>query len=413
MIVGSDPSQFVVSACLCRTQRFVPHPIQSDRATRDTTSVGFKRRNPVAPHRPARGPQASRLAVRANPSELPVKSSLVWVLVLCCVGLSGVSSGPATAEEPEGRGFISSVLEWFRGEEETSPEPDTGPSDNAEGISTTHVYQAATELLAEIKVLRRATRVTDAPPAAEVISCQTLTHVYTKALEVQVKTGRLQKRFGMIPVEVASIPVKDITARDLHSNIMDTIHELRRVKRQLVIDEEIQPDSFSGRMTPSLICQTLANASLLVDGLLGRSTTFNDIYMHVLRVHDEMELISEKQKVTLKLEPPIVNVSKETKDVAQQVLRASYKVVQLQKKLDMILADTPTTSLERVTVTDVYYATARLLAEMVRIKVNLNIQTLPATPRTSRNKQPTDVFAQVLLLIHNLDLMIEAVEAPG
>ena len=343
-----------------------------------------------------------------------MKSSLIpWVLALCCVGLSGVSSGPATADEGERGGFISSILEWFRGEEKASPEPKIAPIHDAEEISTTHVYQAATELLAEIQVLRRATRVTDAPPAAEVTVHQTLTHAYTKALEIQVKTARLQKRLGMIPVEVASIPVKDFTARDLHSNIVDTINELRRVKRQLVIDEEIQPDSFGGSKSPSLIYQILANASLLMDGLLGRSTTFNDIYMRVLRVHDEMELISEKMEVTLKLWPPIVSDSKETKDVAQQILRATYKVIQLQSKFDMVVSGVPTTSLERVTVADVDDATARLLAEMARIKAHMNIQSPPATPRTSRNKQPTDVFAQVLLLIHNLDILIEAVDAAG
>ena len=343
-----------------------------------------------------------------------MKSSLVpWVLLLCCVGLSGVLSAPATPEEREPGGFISSILEWFRGEEKASPEPQTKPSHDAEEISTTHVYQAATELLAEIEVLRRATRVTDAPPAADVTAHQTLTHAYTKALEVQVKTARLQQRLGMIPAEVASIPVNDLTARDLHSNIVDTINELRRVKRQLVIDEEIQPDSFGGSKSPSLIYQILSNASLLMDGLLGRSTTFNDVYMRVLRIHDEMQLISEKMEVTLKVEPPIVNVGRETKDVAQQILRASYKVLQLQGKFDMVVSGAPTTSLERVTVADVYDATARLLAEMVRIKVNMNIQSPPATPRTSRNKQPTDVFAQVLLLVHNLDILIGTVDTEG
>ena len=204
MIVGSDTSQLVVSACPRRTQRFVPHPIQSDAATGDTTLRGVQAtQSRDAPHRSTRGAQGSRPAVRTHPSEFPVKSSLIpWVLVLCCVGLSGVSSGPATADEGERGGFISSILEWFRGEEKASPEPKIEPSHGAEEIPTTHVYQAATELLAEIQVLRRATRVTDAPPAAEVTVHQTLTHAYTKALEVQVKTARLQKRLGMIPVGV-------------------------------------------------------------------------------------------------------------------------------------------------------------------------------------------------------------------
>ena len=343
-----------------------------------------------------------------------MKSSLVpWVLVLCCAGLFGVSSSPVTADEGERGGFISTIIDWFRGEEKVSSELATKPSHDAEEISTTHVYQAATELLAEIEILRRATRVTDAPPAAEVTVHQTLTHAYTKAVEVQVKTARLQKRLGMISVEVASIPVKDFTARDLHSNIVDTINELRRVKRQLVIDEEIQPDSFGGSKSPSGIHQILANASLLMDGLIGRSTTFNDIYMRVLRIHDEMELISEKLEAILKLEPPIVNASKERKDIAQQVLRATYKVIQLQRKFDMIVPGAPTKSLERVSVAEVYDATARLLTEMVRIKVHLNVQSPPPSARTSRNKQASDVFAQVLLLIQNLDIMIEAVDAAG
>ena len=66
MIVGSDTSKFVVSAYVCGTQRFVPHPIQFDGATTDTTSVVFvERRNPVM-HRIGRH-AAHRL--RAWPSE--------------------------------------------------------------------------------------------------------------------------------------------------------------------------------------------------------------------------------------------------------------------------------------------------------------------------------------------------------
>ena len=345
-----------------------------------------------------------------------MKSSLVgWVLLLCCVGPFGVWSEPVTPEKGERGGIISTILEWFRGGEETFPqlEPETGRNDDAEDISTSHVYQAATDLLAEIEVLRRAARVTDAPLTAEVTVHPTYTHAYTKALEVQVKTAQLQKRLGMLPVEVASIPVNDITPRDLYSNIVGTIDELRRVKRQLVIDEEIQPVSFDGSKTPSLIYQTLANASLLLDGLLGRSRTSNDVYMRVLLVHDEMEFIAETLGVTLEREPRVVNGSKDIKDVAQQLLRASYKVLKLQRRLGMDVPGAPKTTLERVTVVDVYDATTRLVAEMVRIKVHMKMQSSPATPRTSHNKLPADVFVQVLLVIHNLDIMIEAGDAAG
>ena len=220
MIVGSDTS--IASLRLPAHDapfRVASHPIQF-RWVRGTTFRWFKQLSPMTPRihastdtRPIGLP--AKLSER-SPSEFPVKSSLVaWVLLLCCVGPFGVSSEPVTPEKGERGGIISTILEWFRGGEETSPqlEPETGRNDDAEDISTSHVYRAAADLLAEIEVLRRAARVTDAPPTAEVTVHPTFAHAYTKALEVQVKTAQLQKRLGMLPVEVASIPVNDITPR--------------------------------------------------------------------------------------------------------------------------------------------------------------------------------------------------------
>ena len=359
-------------------------------------------------------------------------------LIHCCLALGAVSIGAAlaaegdttqaqeapaatslpaesaTAVESEQDGLFSSILKWFTDRKRgTPPErvPETVPTDDIDDVTPSHVFQAATDLLAEIKVLRQAMKVTDDPGKGHSLGYQTIMHAYAKAIEVLEKTARLQKRLGMIPVEVGQPHVINISRRDLQGRILTTIHELRRVKRQLVIEKEIQPTPFVGSKTPSLIYERLADASLLLDGLLGRSTTSNDVYMQVLQVHDVMELFATKLRVTAKVEPPIVDGVKGLKEVAQQILRARYKVVKLQSRLGMDGASTAYLTLERVTQTDVYNATTLLLAEMVRIKVHLNIDSPPAPRRESRNKQPTDVFAQILLVIHNLDLMIEAAGA--
>ena len=359
-------------------------------------------------------------------------------LIHCCLALAGVSMGAAlaaegdttlaqevraattllaesaTAVESEQGGIFSSILRWFSDRKpDTAQErvPETVPTDDTDDVTPSHVFQAATDLIEEIKVLRQAMKVTDGPAKAHASAYQTIMHAYTMAIEVLKKTARLQKRLGMIPVEVEQTPVTNVSAREVHRSILSTINELRRVKRQLVIEPKILPAPFVGGKTPSRIYERLADASLLLDGLLGRATTSNDVYMHVLRVHDEMELVAAKLRVTAKFEPPILDSVKGSKEVAQQILRARFKVVKLQSLLGMDGASTASPILERVTPTDVYNATTLLLSEMVRIKVHLNIRSPPAARRESRNMQPTEVFAQVLLIIRNLDLMIEAAGA--
>ena len=71
----------------------------------------------------------------------------------------------------------------------------------------------------------------------------------------------------------------------------------------------------------------------------------------------------------------------------------------------------PTLTLVRVTPSEVYDATIMLMAEMNRIKVHLGIAR-PREPRPdSTDKDPGDVYAQVMLIIENLDAMVEAASA--
>ena len=279
-----------------------------------------------------------------------------------------------------------------------------------ENITPSHVYQITSDLISEIDILRDAMGVTIYPVEAEPAEDRSPIHTYAKSLEVLEKISAAQKRMGMKPAKIAQIPVKEIAPKDVYKSVQNCIAEVRRMKEQLVIEEAIRPAPLDGGMTASAVYEHLGDASYLLDGLVGHPTDPNDVHTHMVYLHDEMELIAAKMKVALELDPPPVNGRKRMKEVAQQVLRATFKVVNLQTRLGMDASGVPQVSLVRVSPAQVFEATNILLAEMVRIKAHLGIQ-LPRTEHApSRNKKPRDVFAQALLLIKNLDALAKAAD---
>ena len=359
-----------------------------------------------------------------------MKKLVRQAMIFCCLGLLGISAGPANAQDGGFGGFLSRMFQSSKDKTDVSRDPGgaTQPFRKAMGIGAakaqepnrgggavtpSHVYQATLDLISEIEVLREAMGVADYPGEAEPQEDRAPIHVYAKTLEVMKKVSRVQKRLGMVPVRIGQIPVKKIIPKDVLASVNSIVEELRRIKKQLVVADRIQSAPFEGGKTPSLVYKNLGDASFLLDGLVGRPLTPNDVYANVLGIHDEMELIAAKLKVALKLRPPKVEGRKRPKDVAQQVLRATYKVINLQTRLGMDASGVPNMTLVRVTPAEVFEATNVLLAEMVRIKAHLNIK-LPRTLRGDpRNKRPTDVFAQVLLIIQNLDVLSEAAAKSG
>ena len=279
-----------------------------------------------------------------------------------------------------------------------------------DAITPSHVYQATSDLIAEIDILRDAMGVTVYPVEAEPAEDRSPIHTYAKSLEVLEKISAAQKRMGMKPAPIGQIPVKEITAKDVHASVQNAIAEARRMKDQLVIEEAIVPAALEGGKTASAVYEHLGDASFLLDGLVGHPTDPNDVHTHMVYLHDEMELVATKLKVALELEPPAVNGRKRMKEVAQQVLRATFKVINLQTRLGMDASGVPQMALVRVSPAEVFEATNILLAEMVRIKAHLGINLPRVEHAPSRNKKPRDVFAQVLLFIRNVDALAKAAD---
>ena len=324
----------------------------------------------------------------------------------CCAGLLAMSVASEAVAERSWGDIVSQVTTPFRIMDAHAQQRPASRSD----VTPSHVYQATLNLIAEIELLREAMGIVDYPSEAEAQEDRAPIHVYAKALEVMGKVSRVQKRLGMIPVIVGQIPVKEVIPKDVLECVHHLMEEVRRVKRQLVIEDEIEPASFSGGKTPSLVYKNLGDASFLLDGLVGRPMSPSDVYTNVLHIHDEMELIAAKLRVALVLDSPPVEGRKRPKDVAQQVLRATYKVINLQTRLGMDASGVPNLTLVRVTPSEVFEATSVLLAEMVRIKFHMGIE-LPRQERApARNKKPTDVFGQVLLVIKNMDILARAAD---
>ena len=255
--------------------------------------------------------------------------------IVCCVGMLIASGLPMGSSTENGGDILSAVLEPLRMIHREAVAQETSE------VTPSHVYQATSNLISEIDILRDAMGVSVYPIEAEAQEDRAPIHVYAKSLEVLEKISASQKRLGMAPARIAQIPVKDIRAKDVYSSVQNCLVEVRRIKEQLVIEDEIVPAPFEGGKTPSAVYEHLGDASFLLDGLVGHPTDPNDVHTHLVYLHDEMELIAAKLKVALELDPPVVEGKKRMKEVAQQVLRATFKIINLQTRLGMDASGVP------------------------------------------------------------------------
>ena len=329
----------------------------------------------------------------------PSKARIRIATVMCSVLMVSAFLGErAFAEEEEG-GFFDWLFEWF------DSSPDSTDETRYEGATDNDVAQAAQDLMAEINIVRDELGVFDYPAEAELQEDRSPVHVYAKTLEVLSKVVRAQRRFGVPEAESRQIPFKEVNSGDVLANINYVIDEIRKIKSQMMIEREIQSATVAGGVSPSYAYKSLADASFLLDGLGGRPLTPNDVYGNCLSILDEMELIANELDVPIDLDLPEVNEEKKPKEVAQQVLRATYKVINLQTRLGMDASGVPSLTLVRVTPSEVYDSTNMLLAEMARIKFHLGVNEQRAERPEPSGMAPQDSFALVLGIIRNLDTM--------
>ena len=266
-----------------------------------------------------------------------------------------------------------------------------------------NIESGAATVLREIKVLRAELGVDDVPPQPEFHEDRRPAHVYVKSMEVMAKVITFQRRFGVPVGSVRDMPLSEPSPADVLAAVTDILDGLRAVKQQMVIETEVDEAVASARPTLSGAYKNLADASLLLDGLIGQPLNRDDVFGNMMAVIEELNLIATKLQVVLDAEMPAVDGAKGSIDVAQQQLRAIYKAVSLQARLGMEPSAVPTLTMVRVTPTETFDMIGLLWAEMARIKWHLGVNvSAPRSPQ-SAHADAADLFAQMLLIIRNLD----------
>lgn len=274
-------------------------------------------------------------------------------------------------------------------------------------ITPSHVYQVTEQIIEEIDILRDAIGVMDIPVDPEPQNARTPLHAYAKAIEVMEKISRAERKLGMAPVEVEQLPIKVIIPEDVLQFSRSILVELQKIKEQLAIEEASEEPRFVGGKTPNDVYESLWIASYLLDGIVGSPLTPNDVARTLDYVIEDLNLVSTKMKIPLELNLPEVRGRKRPKDVTQQGLLNLYKVINLQTRLGMDPSNVPNVLLIRVTPSDTYDIANTILAELTRIKVELEINLPHEIRRLPSGMDAKDTFAQMRLIGTNIDQLLK------
>lgn len=361
---------------------------------RETVTVPKRR-----PSDPAAAPPPAAVSVPERPPPAPA-------MTVDAPDLPAPAPAPRAVSVPEGQPPASVPAPTVPGQAARPVER----AEPAEDASPGHVFRATEDLIAEIQVLRTELAVSHFPPRAELIEGRAPVHVYVKSLEVLGKVIQLQLRMGLPPARRGFLPVKTIETADVLDHVEYILREVRSIKTQVVIDSPIESAPLRSGRTSSMNYRNLADASLMLDGLIGKTLTPADVYRNALFILDELELIAAMFGVSISFTLSPIEQEITPADVAAQILRATYKAINLQTRLQMESSQVPTMTLVRVSSSENYDAANLLLAEIARIKVHLGVTLTRADrPNLPRDQQSEDVFALVALIAGNIDTIAAAV----
>ena len=357
-------------------------------------------------------------------------------LCLALAADAGAQSPPAQSSEPEpakaeadedgarAGGLLSRIVEWFTSDDAAAapaqaPEPAAAAATSApaaEPATLGDVHAAVRDAIAEIALLRTATGVAPAPAREGAAPREDVTpaHVHARALEVLGKTARSARRLGMVAAHTSRPPVTGFAPGDLHRAARAIVGELRRIKRQLVVEAAIEPAGADAGATPPSLDAELAHASALLDALVGRPPSLNDVMGCVARIHDELRAVAAGLGASLPSDAPApapaaAQAERAPAEVAQQLLRAAYKAIALQTALGMEASGVPAIALEGATPGDALEAATALLGEVLRIRAHLGAGPAPPAARPGEGDGPAgDAYAGARLAVAQLDAMMRA-----
>ena len=309
---------------------------------------------------------------------------------------------PSTAQTPETAAPAPEV-------QTREPSASAALPARLEGAVLAHVDRAVRDLTAEIRLLRDALGAQDAPPEAPPLEDRAPVHLYVKTLEVLAKVTTSQRRLGVSPGGTVVAPFRDIDAADVLVNVEHARNELAKLKSYAGVERSIAPAALEPAPAPTRVYKRLADASFLLDALRGGPLAGDDVYYHTVAALGDVALISSKLGAAAGRRPPRTQAARTPVAVAQLLLRAIYKAVNLQTRLGMNASIAPAVRLAHATPAHAYDMTNLLLAELARIKLHLGVDAARPEPPAPPTEPGLDhAFAVVQRIVSSLDALSQA-----
>lgn len=286
------------------------------------------------------------------------------------------------------------------------------PSDiSDQNITPSHVYQKTQEIITDIKSIRAANNKTASAREPGVQTNKRPLHVYSKALEVIDKIAHYQDSIGMKSVVAGQLPLRKVTPTEVYEQAESILVELARVKAAQGIQSQQEAVAFIAGKGPSDVYELMWRASYLLDELVGQ-TSPNEVFRNTQYILAELELIADKLGVEHSAQGSRQRAADKTpKDVNLEAFKTLHRIGRLERYLDMVPFSPSPFPAGNILPTDALDSTNTILAELVRVKVQLDINKPRLNLPVPEGKTPDKVFDQMLLISARLTPILESIRS--
>lgn len=264
-----------------------------------------------------------------------------------------------------------------------------------------HVFQLTEYILADIKLIREVENIQTIAKTPEVQTNKTPLHVYSKSLEVRTKVIYLQNKYQLENLEDIEIPLKDITPTDVYDTVSELHAAIQQVKKSLGIAQSSDIELKMGK-TPANVYENLWQASYYLDALVGAISP-DLVYRNVLYAIQDAKALAAKLGVQIERAQVKVQQQVIPKQTNIEGYKTLYRLARLERKLLIDAVAVRTFPSTVITPSDVFDTTNNILAELVRIKIAVNVANAREMLQLTRGKQARDVLQQMRVLGQYLD----------
>ncbi len=224
-------------------------------------------------------------------------------------------------------------------------------------------------------------------------------HVYQRTLECLEKVNRLREQKGLDRTFVPEFPLREITPVEVFDLAVRLDAELAMIAPETVSPAYLRDISqLSGReITLTDVHEIMSRNSHALDTILGsQGYTPNDVYQQAERIVDEFSVIRRCLGITAPVEVPSLSPGKEPRDVIALTHSVLKLLIEAQRRSGMSQpAVLPERATGQVTPNDVYNDVGMILAEIVSLKVHLNLHQTTVSNALRDDRTSSHVYQKM------------------